>query len=106
MDVAPLGRGDLADWGDLGGDLDTNTPLWPYILREAELVADGEHLGPVGGRIVAEVFVGPARGRPRQLPQRRPVLDPDAAHPWTTPDDFGMADLLTVAGVDPQSRGQ
>jgi hypothetical protein len=41
-------------------------PLWFYILKEAELtrkahVHDGKgghHLGPVGGRIVAEVLVG------------------------------------------------
>lgn len=41
-------------------------PLWFYILREAELpehndlsdALGGHHLGPVGGRIVAEVLVG------------------------------------------------
>jgi hypothetical protein len=42
-------------------------PLWFYILREAELTKHkdlqddslgGHHLGPVGGRIVAEVLVG------------------------------------------------
>lgn len=31
-----------------------NTPLWFYILREAEI--NGGKLGAVGGRIVAEVF--------------------------------------------------
>jgi hypothetical protein len=34
------------------------TPLWYYILREADVAASGERLGPVGGRIVAEVIVG------------------------------------------------
>jgi hypothetical protein len=33
-------------------------PLWYYILKEAELVHQGEQLGYVGGRIVAEVLVG------------------------------------------------
>src|SRR6185312_12419422 len=39
-------------------------PLWFYILKEAEHVGDGtatgkgRTLGPVGGRIVAEVLVG------------------------------------------------
>jgi hypothetical protein len=41
-------------------------PLWFYILREAEMTRKegltdglgGHHLGPVGGRIVAEVLVG------------------------------------------------
>ena len=34
------------------------TPLWYYILREADVCADGHRLGPVGGRIVAEVLIG------------------------------------------------
>ena len=34
------------------------TPLWFYILREAEMThRAGAELGPVGGGIVAEVFV-------------------------------------------------
>ncbi len=34
------------------------TPLWYYILREADACSGGHRLGPVGGRIVAEVLVG------------------------------------------------
>jgi hypothetical protein len=34
------------------------TPLWYYILREAAACAGGLRLGPVGGRIVAEVLIG------------------------------------------------
>jgi hypothetical protein len=34
------------------------TPLWYYILREADACTGGHRLGPVGGRIVAEVLVG------------------------------------------------
>lgn len=34
------------------------TPLWFYILKEAELKAEGKHLGAAGGRIVAEVLLG------------------------------------------------
>ena len=33
------------------------TPLWYYILREAEQTSGGAELGPVGGGIVAEVIV-------------------------------------------------
>jgi len=36
----------------------TSTPLWYYILAEAKLAANGLHLGPVGGRIVAETLIG------------------------------------------------
>jgi heme peroxidase len=34
------------------------TPLWFYILREAAACTGGQRLGPVGGRIVAEVLTG------------------------------------------------
>ena len=34
-----------------------NTPLWFYILREAE-ATEGDTLGPLGSRIVAETLVG------------------------------------------------
>jgi hypothetical protein len=34
------------------------TPLWYYVLKEAEVVENGERLGPLGGRIVAEVILG------------------------------------------------
>jgi hypothetical protein len=34
------------------------TPLWYYILREADTCTGGHRLGPVGGRIVTEVLVG------------------------------------------------
>ncbi len=38
---------------------DTNrfrTPLWYYVLKEAELLCNGEQLGPVGGRIIGQVI--------------------------------------------------
>lgn len=34
------------------------TPLWYYLLAEANGTANGEHLGPVGSTLLAEVFVG------------------------------------------------
>lgn len=40
------------------GGFDTATPLWFYVLKEAEELADGQHLGPLGSRIVAETLVG------------------------------------------------
>jgi hypothetical protein len=36
-----------------------NTPLWYYILKEAELApGEGKHLGPIGSYIVADVILG------------------------------------------------
>ena len=34
------------------------TPLWYYILREAEVKADGRHLGELGSRLIGEVIFG------------------------------------------------
>ena len=42
-------------------DMEKSTPLWFYILKEAELMEGGLRLGPVGGRIVGEVFIGPLK---------------------------------------------
>ncbi|MDP9331538.1 MAG: heme peroxidase family protein [Actinomycetota bacterium] len=39
-------------------------PLWFYILKEAEVRETGVRLGPVGGRIVAEVLCGLLKGDP------------------------------------------
>ncbi len=59
-----------AAWVDApGAPLHGNAPLWYYVLREAEhhgasdpnqegVAFGGQHLGPVGSRIVAETFVG------------------------------------------------
>ena len=40
----------------IGGNFDTATPLWYYILREAHVQQNGNRLGSVGSRIVAETF--------------------------------------------------
>ena len=34
------------------------TPLWYYILREADVHQAGDRLGRVGSRIVGEVLIG------------------------------------------------
>jgi Animal haem peroxidase len=36
----------------------SETPLWYYILREADVRQAGDRLGPIGSRIVGEVLVG------------------------------------------------
>ncbi|WP_158044238.1 peroxidase family protein [Skermanella pratensis] len=35
-----------------------HTPLWYYVLQEAHVQEDGQRLGEVGSRILAETFVG------------------------------------------------
>jgi hypothetical protein len=36
----------------------SKTPLWCYILREAQVQTEGASLGVVGSRIIAETIVG------------------------------------------------
>jgi len=67
------------------------TPLWFYILKEAELLHAGDQLGPVGGRIVGEVLVGLIDADYESFRS----LDPD----WTPTlpsraGTFGLADIL------------
>jgi hypothetical protein len=35
-----------------------NTPLFFYLMREAETLGKGDHMGPVGSAIILEVFLG------------------------------------------------
>jgi hypothetical protein len=68
------------------------TPLWYYILKEAELQGDGRQLGEVGSRIVGEVFFGLLEGDPNSFLSRRPDWTPTL--PSATQGNFTMADLL------------
>lgn len=93
MGEEPLGLDELDDVRDLG--FAEETPLWFYILREAQVRGYGEQLGPVGGRIVAEVLIGLLEGDRlsfvRSHPNWKPVLG--------SYGDFTMVDLLQYAGV-------
>jgi hypothetical protein len=44
--------------GTAGDGPPGETPLWYYILREADVRESGDRLGPVGSRIVGEVLIG------------------------------------------------
>jgi hypothetical protein len=87
----PLTRQELAlgDWPD-------ETPLWLYILREAAVHAGGDHLGEVGGRIVAEVVVGIIRTDPESYLTNDPSWQPTL--PSHEPGTFKIRDLLIAAG--------
>jgi hypothetical protein len=102
-----LSSGDLGDVRALGANLERSTPLWFYILREAHVMAQGQTLGPVGGRIVGEVLLGLLQlnrnSYLRASPGWRPTLF-DRFGRQT--EDFRMVDLLTFAGVAPAQRGQ
>jgi hypothetical protein len=99
LGISPLSEKDL-EKGDRGviGDprlsragVFTTTPLWFYILREAEL--GGGRLGVVGSRIVAETFHRSIEASEHSIVRERgwrPHLGPDR-------DTFRMVDLLWYA---------
>ena len=101
-----LASGALEDLRDISPALVTSTPLFFYILREADLVEDGARLGPVGGHIVAEVFLGLLQLDPLSFLNVQPDWVPTLPAQGGSPESFRVADLLIAAGVDPASRKQ
>jgi hypothetical protein len=67
------------------------TPLWLYVLRESSVRREGDRLGEVGGRIVAEVLWGVIAADPESYLSVEPGWSP------TLPargQRFRLADLL------------
>jgi hypothetical protein len=116
LEVKPLSRDELNQnssentkkaLGD-GGFFD-RTPLWFYILKEAEVRENGERLGEVGSHLVAETFIGVLLSDPESYLAKDPSWDPSkktpgSGGPLTLPDGRTIkkiGDLLEFAGVKP-----
>ncbi|HTJ39013.1 MAG TPA: peroxidase family protein [Dactylosporangium sp.] len=80
---------------ELGQAWPGGTPLWLYILKEAECRGAGDRLGPVGGRIVAEVLIGLLRADPASYLSLDPGWSPSLPAAGAT---FGISDLITLVG--------
>ena len=106
MGIASLTSAELAELQPIRASFVTSTPLFYYILKEAQLREDGLRLGPVGARIVAEVFIGLLELDPDSYLSVQSNWVPTLPTHDGTPQSFRMIDFLTFAGVDPVSRGQ
>jgi hypothetical protein len=102
MGETPLPRSDLG-LAKLTGlraadrtPLEKDTPLWFYVLQEADVNENGDRLGPVGGRIVAEVLIGLLEGDPNSFLSVEPHWKPGGV-PARKAGEFTLADLLTFA---------
>ncbi len=75
--------------------LHEETPLWYYILKEAEVFENGDRLGEVGSRILCETFHALLEGSADSILKETgwtPSL------PSVNSDHFTMADLLLFVG--------
>ncbi|GIL26371.1 peroxidase family protein [Actinocatenispora comari] len=78
---------------ELGQDWPHGTPLWYYVLKEAQHRGDGDRLGPVGGRIVTEVLIGLLRADPASYLSLEPDWRPHLPAAGAT---YALTDLLTL----------
>jgi hypothetical protein len=124
MEVKPLSSDYFPELATYGLGLDTHTPLWYYVLREAGVTqtaqptlvpsppptatttSTGLRLGPVGGRIVGEVILGLLAADHTSYLSAQPDWQPVLPTRSGATGTFRMIDFLTYAGVDPTSRGQ
>ena len=87
-----------AGQGARDAGFEDRTPLWYYVLAQAEALREGRRLGPVGSTIVAEVLVGLVRRSPDSVLNTN---NPGPDLPAATPGEFTLSDLLRFAGVLP-----
>jgi hypothetical protein len=99
MGIEPLSDDQLFEGvaveGDVRSDLAGRAPLWFYVLKEAEVLAESAHLGPVGGRIVAEVLIGLLDGDPLSFLSVEPNWKPTL--PAAVEGTFTLSDLINFA---------
>jgi hypothetical protein len=82
---------------------DTATPLWFYILKEAEVRHGGDHLGAVGSRLVVETFHALVEGSVHSILKElgwKPTL------PGATGEGYTLNELLLfVNDINPLGDG-
>ena len=86
------------------GDFLNRTPLWYYLLQEAAVQQDGNRLGAVGSRLVAEVIVGMIKGDPNSYMNSSayPQVSSRGIEVWNRRRDrtsiATLADMIEFAG--------
>jgi hypothetical protein len=100
MRLQPLTRAEISTGTDgavaVKHNFHIESPLWYYILKEAQVQGQGKRLGQVGSRILAEVFVGLLEGDSSSFLVRCPDWKPML--PSQNPGTFTMVDLLKFVG--------
>ncbi|MCF7700862.1 hypothetical protein [Loktanella sp. M215] len=91
--------------GAIGSRFVDQTPLWVYTLLEAAVIGNGNRLGPLGGRIVAETLNAAieASGSDMIVDGVRQHFAPDPRFGGTSNDRFDYSDLVRLAfSVNPE----
>ncbi len=81
-----FGLADLLDTGE-------GTPLWLYVLKEAEVIQDGMRLGPVGAAIVGDLVVDLIQRDPASYTNIEPRWQPS----YGVMGSCQFADLLVAS---------
>ncbi|MEI6099427.1 MAG: peroxidase family protein [Alphaproteobacteria bacterium] len=92
MGIMPLTPADIGTVVSAHG-----TPLFYYILREAAMFTGGNRLGPVGGRIVADVLISLMRRDPASYLSRDPAWHPASDALLQVGPDAELIDLLELS---------
>ncbi|MGI2908207.1 peroxidase family protein [Tolypothrix sp. VBCCA 56010] len=100
MKLQPLTKAEISTGADgavaVKHNFHIESPLWYYILKEAQVQGQGKRLGQVGSRILAEVFIGLLEADSSSFlvrcPDWKPIL------PAQNPGTFTMVDLLKFVG--------
>lgn len=107
MGVAPLTANELrlGNSGPLNQVLEDNgfldrTPLWFYVLKEAEVRANGNSLGELGSRIVCETIIGQLLNDPESYLKQQGGWDPSKGAKLPNGDLIvTIRDLFKFAGL-------
>jgi len=70
------------------------TPLWYYVLKEAEVRANGNSLGELGSRIVCETIIGQLLNDPESYLNHQGGWDPSKGVTLKLPN--GKPDLIVT----------
>jgi hypothetical protein len=96
LGLPALSKPQLSELAAIHPSFVSSTPLWYYVLKEAEIAEQGLRLGPVGARLVAEVFIGLLQSdSDSYLHAGTPFVPSFGANAGA----FTMVDLLSFAGV-------
>ena len=81
------------------GGLTSDTPLWYYVLKEAEVRQNGNRLGPVGSHLVGETIHAALRSDSESILNQTGGLPPI----WELPDGpnriYGFSELFRLTGL-------